>query len=63
MNRRNFFQVATATAAVALQDDAIQRVSAAAAAAEEDQPAPPRRRWFHRISGRPLRLGLSDTRS
>jgi len=32
MNRRNFFQLAAGTAAVALQDNAIERVSAAAAA-------------------------------
>lgn len=38
MNRRNFFQLAAGTAAVALQDNAIERVSAAASATKGRPP-------------------------
>ena len=38
MNRRNFFQLAAGTAAVALQDNAIERVSAAAASTNGRAP-------------------------
>src|SRR5689334_10169058 len=38
MNRRNFFQFAAGTAAVALQDNAIERVSAAASATKGRPP-------------------------